>query len=823
MRKLLLVLLLQIPLWAFSQEIRISGRVVDQDNIPLPGVYVMLKGSTSGSVTDVNGDYSLSVKEGDVVTFSYLGMQPQDFTISGQSSINVVMKTETRQLDEVVITALSIKRQERSLGYSQQRIEGNQIGEAKETNLVSMLAGKVAGIQITPAQTTTGSSRIIIRGNNSLSGNNQPLFVIDGIPVDNSGTELVTWNTGTSLDYGNNAASINPDDIEEIQVLKGANAAALYGSRAANGVIMITTKQGSNKNGLKINLNSSDSWSKIIEYPEYQNVYGTGSDFNFTRDQYGMPNMSDYYRSWGPKMMGQEVIRLDGSIGPYLPQPDNVKDFYQTARSFNNSISVEGGNESLLYRLSYTNLNANSIVKKSNLNDRHTINLRGSIHHNRFKIDSKITYTLDKVTKRMYNNGNVRNPANVFIFMPRDLSLDVLRTYKDENGNEIATEREGFRNPYWAIYEDPNEDQRNRIEGFISPEYKLTDWFTISGKLGTDIIFFQGFNATSKGSSVDRDGYYTTFQNFTRETNAQLLFMAEKTFGDFNLLANFGGNKSMRQVRNHNSTINSLIQKDLYTITNSNDRPVSGQFESNKEVQSLFGSFVAGYKNYVFLELTGRNDWSSALSNRNGENSYFYPSANLSFVVSDAVKLPEPISFAKVRLSWAQAGNDMAPHQLKNSYGFIGSFHGQTLAASNTTSYNEGIKAELTTSKEIGIDASFLERRVNLDFTYYNSSTINQIFIARMPASSGFESKIFNAGEIQNKGIEITLNLIPVVKSDLRWDMTFNYAKNNSLVVSMIEGTDQFELNNWWKVRVVAEVGQPYGVMRGVGWARDEQ
>ena len=584
----------------FRRKYRITGKVVDEDNIPLPGVYILLKGTTTGTVADINGEYALNVKEGDVVSFTFLGMESQDHKIQGESTLNVMLKTENKMLDEVVVTALSIKRQERSLGYSQQRIEGNELSEARENNLVSMLAGKVAGIQITPPPNPVGSSRIIIRGNNSLTGNNQPLFVVDGVPIDNSGTELVTWNTATNLDYGNNASSINPDDIAEIQVLKGANAAALYGSRAANGVIMITTKQGSKSDGLKVTLNSSDSWSKIIEYPEYQNVYGTGADFNFQRDQYGMPNMADNYRSWGPKMLGQEVIRLDGSLGKYLPQPDNVKNFYQSARSLSNSIAIEGGNEVLLYRLSYTNLNSNSIVPKSNLDNRHTLNLRGSISKNRFKIDSKITYTLDKVTKRMYNNGNVRNPANVFIFMPRDLSLDVLRTYKDPDGNEIASEREGFRNPYWAIYEDPNEDQRDRIEGFIAPEYKLTDWLTVAGKLGTDIIFFHGFNATSKGSSVDQDGYYTTFQNFNRETNAQLLFLADKTFGDFNVTANFGGSTSDRQSNNNRSTINSLIQSDLYTITNSNDPSQVRQEVRHKRINSLFGSFVTGYKNYRF-------------------------------------------------------------------------------------------------------------------------------------------------------------------------------------------------------------------------------
>ncbi|HLO58515.1 MAG TPA: SusC/RagA family TonB-linked outer membrane protein [Bacteroidales bacterium] len=823
MKQLLLMLLLQIPLLGFSQESRISGKVVDQDNIPVAGVYVLIKGTQSGAVTDVNGDYSLNAKQGDVLTYSFLGMIPQEVTIQGQTTINITLLTETKMLDEVVVTALTIKRQERSLGYSQQRIEGNQVSEAKENNLVSLLSGKVAGIQITPPQTTTGSSRIVIRGANSLSGNNQPLFVVDGVPVDNSGTELATWSTGTQLDYGNNAGSINPDDIAEIQVLKGANAAALYGSRAANGVIMITTKQGSKQNGLKVNLNSSDSWSKIIEYPDYQNVYGSGADFNFTRDQYGMPNMADWYRSWGPKMQGQEVIRLDGTVGKYVPQPDNVKNFYQTARSLSNSISVEGGNEALLYRLSYTNLNSNSIVPKCNVDNRHTLNLRGSINKDRFKIDSKITYTLDKVDKRMYNNGNVRNPANVFIFMPRDLSLETMKHYKDADGSEITTEHEGFRNPYWAIYEDPNQDQRDRIEGFLAPEYKLTDWLTLAGRLGTDMIFFQGYNATTKGSSVDPDGYYSTFQNYNREINAQFMALAQKTFGDLDLSANFGGNISDRQAKNNRSTINSLIQSDLFTITNSNDRPVVSQYTGHKRINSLFGSFVAGYKNFAFLELTGRNDWSSALLNKNGMNSYFYPSANLSFVVSDIFKLPEFISFSKVRLSWAKAGNDMDAYRLRNYYQFSGSFNGQTLASPNIVSYNEGIKPEETTSKEIGLDASFVDRRINLDVTYYKSSTVNQIFEARMPASSGYDSKIFNAGEIQNKGIEITLNVIPVVKDDWRWEMTFNYAKNNSLVVSMIDGKDQFELNSWWKVQVVAEVGQPYGVMRGVGWARDEQ
>lgn len=820
MRKLILLMLLQIPLLVFSQEITVTGRVVDQENQPLPGVSVFLQGSTVGTITDTEGNYSLNVHAGDIVIFSFMGMVSQTFTIQNQNVINVTMKPEAKTLDEVVITALSIKRQARSLGYSQQRVDGDEFSQAKENNFVTMLAGKVAGVQITPAPNPTGTSRIIIRGNNSLSGNNQPLFVIDGIPVDNSGTILDSWNGG--LDYGNNASSINPDDVEEIQVLKGANAAALYGSRAANGVIMITTKQGSKRAGLKVTLNSSGSWNKIIEYPDYQNVYGPGTDFNFIKDQYGLPNMADYNRSWGPKMMGQDVIMLNGKVGKYSPQPDNVKNFYQTARTLTNSLSFEGGDKSILYRFSYTNLNSNSIVPQCNTNDRHVLNFRGSIDNNRFKIDSKFTYTLDKVKKRMNNNGSVRNPANVFIFMPRGLSLETLKDYKDANGNEITTRYEGFRNPYWAIYEDPNEDQKDKIQAFISPELKLAGWLTLSGKVGADIIFSQGYNATTKGSSVDPDGSYSTFQNFNREINGQLLLMANKDFGNFNLSGNVGTSISDRVQKNNGTSINSLIQPDLYSITNSNEYPVASQGPLRKRIHSVLGSFVAGYKNYLFLDITARNDWSSTLLNENGANSYFYPSANLSFVFSDALKLPKFITFGKIRASWARVGNDMDAYRLKNYFQFSGSFNGQTLASVNNISFNSGIKPEQTTSKEIGLDASFWDKRINVDFTYYKSSTVNQIFTAYMPASSGYGYKVYNAGEIQNSGTEVTLNIIPVMTKSFKWDMTFNYARNTSNVVSMIAGTDQFKLNSWWKVNVVAEVGQPYGVMRGVGWKRDE-
>jgi len=804
----------------YAQTRTVTGNVSDETRNPLPGVNILIKGTFSGASTDFDGNYSIEVpSDNQILVFKFIGYEDEEVNVSGKSVVDVSLTPASQKLDEVVVTALSIVRQERSLGYAQQTVESEDLIEAKEVNIISMLAGKVSGVQITPPPNPTGSSRIVIRGNSSIAGNNQPMFVVDGVPIDNGGTVLAAWGGG--IDYGNNAASVNPDDIETIQVLKGPNAAALYGSRAANGVLMITTKQGRKNSKARVTINSNMMWNKIIEYPEYQNVYGSGSSFNFHNDRFEMPNMADYYRSWGPKMQGQEVVMLNGEVGTYDPQPDNVKSFYQTAHSYFNSISIDGGTEKLLYRFSYSNLASTSIVPESNLNDRHTLNFRGSVNEKKFRLDTKFTYTLDNVTKRQNNNGNRRNPANVFIFMPRDLNPEILIPWKDDAGVEITTKNEGFRNPYWAIYEDPNEDSRNRVQGFISAEYRFTDWLRATGQVGGDIVFHQGFNATTKGSSIDLDGSYYQFNNFNREINSQFLFIANKDFGKIGLSANFGGNTSNSHIKNYGTGIRSLIEKGFYHIENSNEEPYANQYLRRKKINSLYGTFTASYNNYLFLDLSARNDWSSTLPEAN--NSYFYPAANLSFIFTDALPLPSFFEYGKIRGSYAVVGNDPSPYQLYDYYDFVGQFNGQTMARPNSVKFNQNLKPELTSSYEVGLEMAFLKNRANFDLTYYKSFSREQILSAQMPGPSGYARKIFNAGEIQNYGLEATLNLVPVLRNGFKWNMTLNYARNNSLVVELIDDIDQMVLNDWWKVNVVAEVGYPYGLMRGVGWAENDE
>ncbi|MCP4122340.1 MAG: SusC/RagA family TonB-linked outer membrane protein [Bacteroidetes bacterium] len=822
MKKTITVLLLFLFAFQFllAQTRTVTGTVLDEVNLPLPGVNIVLKGTAIGTVTDFDGTYSIEVpSENQVLEFSFTGYKREVVDVSNRSIVDLSMAPDTETLDEIVVTALAIERQERSLGYAQQTLESEDLNEIKESNIVSMLAGKVSGVQVTPPPNPTGSSRIIIRGNSSIAGNNQPMFVVDGVPIDNGGSILASWGGG--IDYGNNAANINPDDIESMQVLKGPNAAALYGSRAANGVIMITTKQGRKNTKARVNINSNMLWNKIIEYPEYQNVYGSGSSFNFHKERFGMPDMRDYYRSWGPKMQGQEVILLNGEIGTYDPQPDNVKNFYQTAHSYFNSLSIDGGTETLLYRFSYSNLLANSIVPESNLNERHTLNFRGSVNEKKFKIDTKFTYTIDDVTKRQNNNGSQRNPANVFIFMPRDLDPSILIPWKNADGTEITTKNEGFRNPYWAINEDPNEDTRNRVQGFVSAEYRITDWLRATGRIGGDFVFHQGYTSTTIGSSTDLDGAFYQFNNMNREINTQFLFIANKDFGKIGLSANFGGNRSDFQLKNYGMGIRSLIEKDFYHIRNSNEEPYANQTLRNKQINSLFGTFTASYNNYLFLDLSARNDWSSTLPEVN--NSYFYPAANLSFIFTDAFELPEMIEYGKIRGSYAVVGNDPSPYQLYDYYSFTGQFNGQTMARPNTEKFNQNLKPELTSSYEIGLEMAFFNNRANFDATYYKSFSREQILSARMPGASGYSTKVFNAGEIQNFGVELTLNVVPVLTNGFKWSSTFNFARNNSSVVKLIDNIDQIVLNNWWKVNVVAEVGYPYGLMRGVGWAENDQ
>lgn len=827
----LLFLLGLCCLSAQGQNPVISGKVTSPEGSPLVGVTVSagIGAQQTRTTTDEKGVYSLQVNPAvRELVFSYIGMETLTEPITGRRVVNVQLKAASGQMDQVVVTALGIKRETKALSYARQSMDVSTLTEAPTTNIVSSLSGRVAGVQITPPGTNTGSARVVIRGNNSITGNNQPLFVIDGIPVDNeAGDGRVTTSGNNNLDYGNGAANINPEDIESIEVLKGPNAAALYGSRAANGAILITTKKSAGAK-FKVTVNSNSTFQRINEFPEYQNVFGAGNSFKLegsgsTSNPERIPDLSVYYRSWGAPMMGQPVISINGQKKLYLPQPNNVEDFYQTASLLTNSIAVEGGNAENNYRFSYTNYQGGSVVAGINKSTRHNANVRVL---NKFTswldMDSKITFTSNTVNNRQYMNGSNRNPVYQYAYMVRDDQLSEFSVYKDAYGNETNTHRD-FLNPYWAINENPNQDTKNQLLGAFNVNARFNKWLRMTAKLGMEMYWLNGYAFNNKGAQSSPNGSMRTMNNAFRSSNADVVLFANNRIGDISINTFVGYGRFQNALEQNEQSINSLIQPGLKNLSNSSEFPSVSQFWSKKLIYSVYGSVSLGYKNYLYLDVTARNDWSSTLPA--AHNSYFYPSVGGSFIFTDAFKIPRNIlSFGKVRASYAIVGNDTRPYQLISTYSFNGIYNNQAYASLSSTYFNPDLKPEKTNSTEYGIDLRFFRDRIMLGATHYRTSTTNQIVTAQITPASGFTRRYYNAGEIQNWGNELTLTVIPVKNKKFSWNVNANYARNNSKVASLVEGVNSFQLNSWYgRLLVFAEVGQPYGVIRGAGWKRDDQ
>lgn len=797
----------------------LAGKVRDRDGEPMPGVTITVnntEGKQWHTTTNDAGDYNIKLPaDARTVVFNYVGIKSHTEKINGRAVINVQLTRQNDELGEVVVTALGIKREARALSYSTQTVNVDALNETKSTNLVNALSGKIAGVQIVPSGFNTGSSRIVIRGNNSLTNNNQPLFVVDNMPIGNEPGD------DGSIDYGSSANDINPEDIESIQVLKGPSAAALYGSRAANGVVLITTKKGASK--FKVNFNSNMMFQTLTEFPEYQNAYGVGTSFAIDPSN-RIPKANVNYRSWGSPMLGQPYLALDGTVKPYLPQPDNVSDFYSTASLFTNSVAIEGGNAANTVRLAYTNYNGTSVVKGFNDMKRHSIDLR--ILNNFMpwlSFDSKINYIRDIVDNRQYSNSNGRNPTNLYTHMARSTDLDELLPYKDSiTGGEIGTHR-NFSNPYWVINENPNRDIKDRVIAAFNAEVKLLPWMKFNGRLGGDLYWWDGFEFNNIGSVVasNPNGYMRTFNTKQQNLNLEGIFSFNKSIGEISLQGNLGGSHYSSNFERREQRINSLLQPGLINISNAREYPTVLQNIRKKEINSVFAAMSLGFRNFAFLEATARNDWSSTLPRKN--NSYFYPSLGASLILSDILHFNSRlVNFLKVRASVAMVGNDTDPFRLEQTYSFNGFLNGAPMASLSTTMNNPDLKPEKTNSYEFGINTRLLNNRVSIEATYYDAATTNQIITAQLPHSSGYQQRIFNAGKIRNWGYEASATAKIIATKNFQWETSINFSRNNSRVVELIDGVDRFQLNNNSSfLYVYAQVGKPYAYLRGLGVARD--
>jgi TonB-linked SusC/RagA family outer membrane protein len=827
-----------------AQDFTISGTVSSlEDGSGLPGVNVIVKGTAIGTVTNIDGKYSINVPESaEILLFSFIGLKAKEIQIGNQKVIDVDLAEDVNQLSEVVVTALGVQREERSLGYAVQQIDGEQFTQARETNVVNSLSGRVAGVQVTGASGNIGgSSRIILRGINSISGDNQPLFVIDGTPISNANYNSKDTQRGSGgRDYGNAIQDINPDDIESMSVLKGPSAAALYGSRASNGVILITTKKGKAGNGIGVTINSNITFENPYILPDYQNQYGGGYKQEF--DMYEGEPIVNYAadESWGPRMDGQMVRQWYswypddpnfGKMTPFNSSPGNIQDFYETGQTFSNSVALSGGNETTLFRLSYTNTQQKGTLPNSTLS-RNNAGFNGSTKlTDKLTVSTSINYAqnkVDGVPGTGYGNdaGNVVTAFNQWY--QRQLDTDQLRNYETAEGRDRTWNIKSpsnldplyWENPYYVLNNSFATSQRERVFGNMSLSYDFTDDLKITGWARTDFFTDRRDDRIATGS-IPQDMYQEEVRE-VKENNFELLMQYNKQINDkFSVGANAGANSRVNSYNlNRVRTVGGLNVPNFFSAEASIDRPTVKDYEEERRVNSIYGSANVGYNGMLYLEGTLRNDWSSTLPA--GNNSYLYPSVTTSFVFSELFPNSNVVSFAKIRGGWAQVGNDTDPYRLAQVYSPEVNYGSNPAFGVPNQLNNSNLRPEITTSYEVGLDMRFFSGRLGMDVTYYDNQTENQILPLTVSSTSGFSSAIVNAGLVTNKGWEVMLTGTPIELSNgLTWDVAINWARNRNQVVELAEGQDNYLIGSWG-LSVNARVGQPYGAMVATGYKETE-
>jgi TonB-linked SusC/RagA family outer membrane protein len=820
--KLLFVFCISLFQYANAQT-TVTGTITDASSgIPLPGASIVVKGTTNGVSSDFDGNYSIEVSaNASTLVVSYVGYATKEVALTGATTINITLSEDTEMLGEVVVTALGIKREKKALTYSAQTVSTKELSEARSLNVANSLSGKVAGLSFSTSGSGVGaSSRITLRGNRSLTGNNQPLYVIDGVPMDNTVSTPTTDIGGfTGFD---GISNINPEDIESLSVLKGPSAAALYGSRASNGVIIITTKTGSSSEKAKISVSSNFISSNAYNLLNLQNEYGQGSD--------GIYN-STSQTSWGPVMAGQSVDawQLDHNpdyAGPatyaFSPQPNNAIDFFKSGYNWANSLSASMGTDKIQGYFSYTNTQAEGIVVGNKL-ERHNVNLRLTSNlTDKLKLDVKTNFISQKVDNPVAaGEGQI---GQAVYTMPRSLPFNQYRDFQyiDDVGQiRYNYPNAGTLNPFWLAKRNLSTDERNRIISFASLTYDFTNELSLMVRTGID-------QATNKNSSSryaaqavinNEVGAYNERFGDNTEMNSDFLLSYNKDLGDFKLNVNAGGN-ALFQKRTGISSGGPLTRRNYFSINNLSQNTVTPIYRE-KKIHSLYGSAQVAYKDFLFLDVTARNDWSSTLPE--DSRSFFYPSVGLSGIVTDMFDInSDVLSYLKVRGSYAQVGNDTEPYLLANRLGFYG-FNGGVVQAS-TLLNNPNLKPEISSSTEFGLDARFFKNKIGIDFTWFKTNTKDQIFTINVPESSGYAKQVVNGGNIENKGIELVLNANIVDTDNFSWDVTANFATYKSKVLSIIEGRDQLNLATGSErlAQTIVKEGGEYGDLYIRGFNRTD-
>ncbi len=812
-----------------TQTIEIKGTITDENQQPLPGANIIEKGTTNGAQSDFDGKFTLNTSSNSAtLVISYIGFKTQEITIANNKDINVILIPESASLDEVVVTALGIKRERKELGYSFQDVKGEDIANNPTVSIAQSLYGKVSGVNISQTAGGVGaSSRVIIRGNNSINGDNQPLYIVDGVPLGNSGlggvTDAKSEKFSSGVDSGDGLSSLNIDDIENISVLKGGAASALYGERGANGVIVITTKKGK-KNSFKIDYNTTTTFDVVdANYDDYQTEYGSGSGGRLPNPDEITTAQGGTTNAWGPKLGTGELVRIfDGSFKPYERVKNNIQDFFKTGVTYNNNISLSGGGENTTYRFSYGNLENEDVIPNSGLK-RNSFSLRASTTYKKLSLDGKLSYITEETKNRPALADDPNNIGFSLAGLAPNINQSWLQHYQDSGGNYFEWNNNVFRlNPYYVIAENSNISNKNRVLGNFNASYKVTDWLTANGQVGLDRFDYKTQDFVNAGTSLPgrQSGGLTNTNISYQEYNIQGVLDATKQFGNYNLSLGIGANHRKTQRIGEGNFATDIIERGINNLANFSSKTLSPKTDQSILVKSLFSYLRANYNDYLFLDLTARNDWNSSLAtatgfNQNNNYSFFYPSVSTSFVFSKALNIPSNIlSFGKLRASWASTGK--APEQpfattpfyninsqplLGQSIGFVGS----------SVVPNGELKPEISNTYEIGVDLSFFKNRLGIDFSYYKTKTKDQLIILNTSQTSGFTGAWTNIGLVENSGIEglIRAGIFRNPKG-FNWDMTLSFSKNNNKLISLTDDTDTQVISfaRWAGAQIVAEVGK---------------
>lgn len=817
-----------------AQPAQIKGKVVTESGVPVIGASVLIKGTNQGISTDVDGNFTINAAPGAILVIRYIGYKPKEVAVTNETTLKIVLEADANSLNEVIVTALGIKKEKKALGYSATELKGSEFTEARSVNIANSLEGKVAGLNLTTTATgANGSTRITLRGNGSISGNNEPLIVVDGVPINNDNgllgsTVSISNGTYAGSDRGDGISSINPDEIESVTVLKGATAAALYGSRASNGAILFTTKSAKAGKGFGVEFNENATIEDLLykHFDDYQYEYGSGTG---GVEPTTVAQAKTGRFSWGGKLDGTPAMFYDGVMRPYVAQKDNLANFYNTGTSLSSGVALTGSTDNTKYRFSYTRLDYKGVLPTNTLDrDNFALNLNSNLGKRlSFVLNTK--YSNEKNHNRPRVNDSPGNAAFSLDALPTSLGVDVLKAHKyDSNGYELAWSDNTFTtNPYYAEEDFKQDDNKRRIIASLEPKFQITDWLYLKGRFGMDHFNYDNTVIEPYGTAYEIRGLYQVNKRDFTETNSELMLGFNKTVAqDFAINALVAGNlmKQVTKAEDFGAT-NAFNIPFFYDISNTDPATRSlSQAYVEKRINSVYGSAEISYKNYLYLTGTGRNDWFSTLSP--DRNSLFYPSVGLSFVVSDAFKMPDFVDYLKLRTSWAQSGGDTDPYNLSLYYQLNGAhLNSPTAVISNSQVPNPNLQPLTSTTTEAGVETRLFNNKLGLDVTVYNRKTKNDIVGATISETSGFNKALFNVGQISNKGIEVLLSITPVKTGGFSWDVSYNLGYNKSRVVALYGSlkTLVVDQGRYGSAFIQQTIGLPYSEIVGFDYKRDAQ